>query len=76
MTKEQLLYFIAIRNESSFNTNLQFSFDADVAGFPVTELGDALMKDTDEGIVYYEWDTEHGQLIELGGKLELNPEGF
>lgn len=60
MTKEQLLRFCRIRNASEFSSNLQFSIDADTAGFNVRELGQAVKRE----VGGYRWETEHGVLIE------------
>lgn len=68
MTKDQLLAFIATRNVSEFQSNLQVQFDASACGFSVGELGQAFK--LEEG--GYRWWTPYGQLIEHpGGQMEL-----
>jgi hypothetical protein len=67
-SKAQLLRFVKIRNESGFQSNLQFQFDASECGFEVRDL---------DGPYRYEpggwrWFTPHGELIEHpGGRMEL-----
>jgi hypothetical protein len=67
MEKEQLLSFIKRRNESLFQSNLQFQIDAECSGFKVEELGKP------EKISEYEyiWHTKFGRLLESFGKLSL-----
>lgn len=72
MTKDQLLRFIKIRNSSGFSSNLQFSIDAEEAGFKVEELG-ATKKVGLKQCPAYHWETPHGTLIEFNGVLELRP---
>ena len=68
MTKDQLLAFIKIRNASGFSSNLQFSIDAQEAGFDVAALGRAHRYEPGG----YRWFTDHGELIEHpGGQMEL-----
>jgi hypothetical protein len=71
MTKEQLERFIAIRNKSGFASNLQFSIDADEAGFKVAELGTPTKVGLKQAPAYH-WETPHGTLIEEpGGRMSL-----
>jgi hypothetical protein len=70
MTKEQLLKFIKIRNSSGYSSNLQFSIDAEEAGFKVEELG-AVEKVGLRHAPAYHWQTPWGTLIETGGELSL-----
>jgi hypothetical protein len=70
MTKKQLLKFIAIRNKSGFASNLQFELDASQCGFSTDELGPVSKVGLKDAPAYH-WETEHGTLIEYGGKLEL-----
>jgi hypothetical protein len=67
MTLEQIEKFISIRNESEFDSNLQFAIDANEAGLNLDELGPGKKID----IKHYEWQTEFGRLIESGGILRL-----
>lgn len=67
ITKEQLLKFIEIRNQSSFSSNMQFVFDAEEAGFYAGDLGSAEEMEPKK----YVWETEYGQLIEEVGRLRL-----
>lgn len=66
ITKQQLLNFISIRNQSDLQTNLQFAIDAEISGIDLTELG--VPQPLDGG---YVWETPYGQLIEHYGRLEL-----
>ena len=67
-TKAQLERFVSIRNESGFQSNLQFGIDADEAGLDLKAI---------DGPYRYEpggwrWFTDHGELIEhSGGRMEL-----
>ncbi len=71
MTKEQLEKFIKIRNESPFNSNMQFQIDANAAGFDNKELGEAQKIDFNDGYGW-QWITPHGRLIESpAGRLTL-----
>ena len=68
LSKQALLKFIGIRNQSGLSSNLQFSIDAREAGVDLDLLGDAAKAD-DGG---YEWQTPHGLLVERpGGQMEL-----
>ena len=68
LTKPKLLKFIKIRNKSPYNSNLQFSIDADSCGIKLEDLGE--VKKLEDGYGW-EWDTEFGKLQELLGKLRL-----
>ena len=68
LSKNALLKFCRIRNESGFSSNLQFSIDAREAGIDLDLLGDA-RKGENGG---YEWQTPHGLLVEHpSGQMEL-----
>jgi hypothetical protein len=67
LTEKRLDKFIATRNKSSFNNNLQFSIDADECGFDVNELGEPKKVSDYE----YHWNTPFGTLIEKNCKLHL-----
>lgn len=66
-TLAQLKRFVAIRAKSGYVSNLQFSIDAEEAGFKVELLGTPIK--LREG--HYRWDTPHGTLEEVDGVLEL-----
>lgn len=60
MSKNQLLKFVEIRNQSAHRSNLQFGADAMEAGFDVSELGDPILLNGGG----YLWETPYGFLIE------------
>lgn len=66
MTRAQLKAFIARRNASDFQTNLQFQIDANAVGIKVEDLGKAVKETWG-----YSWDTFYGRLEERQGKLSL-----
>jgi hypothetical protein len=73
LTAHKLRRFAAIRNKSDLNTNMQFGFDAQQAGFPVSDLGPALKQPNGN----YVWQTPFGDLIEdysapLGQQYRIN----
>ncbi len=67
MTKNQLIKFVKLRNQSEFASNLAFGSDADACGFDGKELGkpDRYLGDG------WTWATPHGFLVEIGGKMVL-----
>lgn len=67
MTKNQLLKFVKIRNESEFQTNLQFMLDLQQCGLSVKDFEGP--RKVAEG--HWEWDTPHGTLIEEHGEMRL-----
>lgn len=75
MTKAQLLRFIKMRNKCGFNSNLQFSFDAQECGFDVEDLG-GVQKFTIDGFKGYRWNVKttsgYFQVVEFGRTLYLN----
>lgn len=71
MTLKQLMKFIRLRNTSGHASNLQFSFDASAAGFNVNDLGKVTKSERPNGVVFYEWQTPHGTLVECNGQLSL-----
>lgn len=71
ITMEKLRDFIRRRNESEFQTNLQFQIDLDAAGIMAEMLPKA--EKVDGG---YKWDLgEIGTLIEERGKCRLERHG-
>jgi hypothetical protein len=66
MTRAQIKAFIKRRNESEFQTNLQFGLDAHAIGFKVEDLGPAVKESWG-----FWWDTVYGRLEERHGKLSL-----
>lgn len=70
-SKKQLKEFVKVRNESSFQNNMQFAIDAEECGFRINELGEAKKIENENGTVTYVWNTPFGQLIEEMGKLRL-----
>ena len=66
MIRAQLKKFIEVRNESRYNSNLQFQIDANECGFHASDLGK--VKVTEDG---YQWDTPYGLLVESGCNLTL-----
>ena len=71
MKRDQLSKFIKRRNESDFQTNLQFEIDIRACGLEVDDLGKA--KKVEDGS--YEWTTPFGKLVEKHGKLSLVSSG-
>lgn len=73
ITLEKLLKFIKIRNESNFQTNLQFTFDAHEAGFDISELGVAKTLVAKDIVIGYVWIIKKlgVKLYEKQGKLSL-----
>lgn len=69
MTRKQLERFIATRNKSPHNSNLQFQIDAAACGFEVTDLPEPRRVDAH----HYEWDTPHGTLVEQHGRMHYRP---
>lgn len=67
MTKNQLLKFVKMRNESPHSTNLQFMLDLETCGLRVKDFEGP--REIAEG--HWEWDTPHGTLIEQNGKMRL-----
>jgi hypothetical protein len=72
MTRKQMDKFIRLRNNSSFNTNLQFAIDMGTAGIGPKELDNATNLN---GRIGCWWDTPVGVLVELYGQLTLYPAG-
>ena len=77
-SRAALRRFIAIRERSPFDSNLQFAFDAASAGFNLDALGDAtpymppgVPDDAAACLRSYRWVTPWGELHEQFGKLEL-----
>ncbi len=68
MTKRQLEKFIARRNNSEFQSNLQFSFDLAAEGIKMQELGKCVFDPKDKS---WGWDTKFGKLKEIDGQLML-----
>jgi hypothetical protein len=67
-SKAQLLRFVKTRNESGFQSNLQFHFDASACGIDLKDL-DGPYRYEPGG---YRWFTPYGELIEHpGGRMEL-----
>lgn len=54
-TTAMLKKFVKTRNESGFNSNLQFQIDANASGFGLDALGKVLKFEVD-GIIGYQWD--------------------
>lgn len=71
LTREKLLRFIEIHNASGFSSNLQFSIDAEEAGFKVEELG-AVERAGLKHAPAYHWNTPYGRLVEFEGRLTLD----
>lgn len=71
MTEKQLRKFIKIRNASNFQSNMQFNFDAEAAGFRATDLGKPTKKQKEDGTFFYWWNTPFGILVERFGVLRL-----
>lgn len=67
MTEDQLKRFIAIRNTSGFDSNLQFHLDLGEAGLTVDDLGPVTKIDAH----HYTWQTPFGILREHYGELVL-----
>lgn len=61
--------FVAIRNASEFNSNLQFQIDLKETGIDVRELPKAEKKD--EG--WFEWDLGFCRMIEQYGIMSFIP---
>jgi hypothetical protein len=71
MTRSKIIAFVKRRNESPFNTNLQFNFDLSACGLTLDDLGKATRGDGDwEGA--WIWDTPLGRLVEYAGKLQFH----
>lgn len=72
LTKAQLRRFVQRRNQSGFNTNLQFQIDANECGFKVSDLGD-VTKLTVDGFTAYLWNvpTKKGtvKMLEIGRSM-------
>lgn len=67
MTEAQVRKFIAIRDASGFNSNLQFQIDLEEAGLRIEDLGPVTKQE--EGV--YSWSLPVGELREVYGQLFL-----
>lgn len=67
LTEAKLKRFVKVRNESEFNSNLQFWSDATDCGFCIKELGDPEKVD----VGHYRWKTPFGDLVEQYGKCRI-----
>lgn len=75
LSLKKLERFVVVRNKSGHNSNLQFAFDADACGFDVNALGNAKFKTVDHVKAYY-WQTDHGCLVEVNGRLSLSDKPY
>jgi len=67
ITEKKLNKFIEIRNNSQYQSNLQFQIDLDEAGIVIDELGGC--EKVKPGL--YKWETSAGTLVEENGELRL-----
>lgn len=67
ITRKQPERFVANRNKSPFNNNLQFGIDARACGFQVGDLGPVTKLESGG----YRWETPHGALVEEYGRIRL-----
>ena len=73
LTAARLKKFVARRNKSAFNSNLQFQIDARGCGIDLDDLGDVHPYESPEGGRCYRWTTPVGELHEVAGILEFRP---
>lgn len=69
ITRKKLEKFVATRNRSEHQSNLQFQIDAEGCGFRLKDLPEV----EKIGPGHYVWRTRFGDLIELGGRMSFEP---